>query len=351
MEITLTDDQALLRDTARRFIQDVCPLLTVRQGAERDDNVPDGYVAQAAELGWFAMLVPEDLGGGSVSGEGLRDLAIVAEERGAALQPGPFVSHNVVAEALATAATRTDVLDALVAGEQVASWAWSGATIAESAGGFRVDGVCGAVHEGARADWFLVSDGSRHGLVAANAPGVTVKPLASHDLTQRFAEVRFDGVDLDADAMVSVDGDHLLDVALVLHVAESIGAATALFEMTRQYAAERTAFGRPIGSFQAVKHQLADLALVLEAGKALSVAATRAVQSQAPYASEAASMAKAWIGDYGVDIGQGCFQVFAGIGYTWEHDLHFFLRRLTMNSLLYGNADWHRERICTIHGL
>ena len=137
----------------------------------------------------------------------------------------------------------------------------------------------------------------------------------------------------------------------MLSVAETVGAMDVLFEMARQYAVDRIAFGRPIGSFQAVKHQLADMSLSLEAGKAVSVAATRAAQAQRADAMEIARMAKAWVGDTGIDIAQGCFQVFGGIGYTWEHDSHLFLRRITMNNLLYGQPDFHREQICVAHGL
>jgi alkylation response protein AidB-like acyl-CoA dehydrogenase len=100
-----------------------------------------------------------------------------------------------------------------------------------------------------------------------------------------------------------------------------------------------------------VKHQLADMSMGVEAAKAISVQATRAVQAGTDDAGEIASMAKAWLGDTSIDVAQGCFQVFGGIGYTWEHDLHLYLRRLTMNSLLFGEPDWHRERICRIHGL
>jgi alkylation response protein AidB-like acyl-CoA dehydrogenase len=109
------------------------------------------------------------------------------------------------------------------------------------------------------------------------------------------------------------------------------------------------AFGRPIGSFQAVKHQLADMSLSLESSKAVTVAAVRAVQADAVDAAETASMAKSWVDDAGVDLAQGCFQVFGGIGYTWEHDLHLFLRRIAMNGLVFGQSDWHRERICAAH--
>jgi alkylation response protein AidB-like acyl-CoA dehydrogenase len=125
----------------------------------------------------------------------------------------------------------------------------------------------------------------------------------------------------------------------------------ALFEMTRVYALDRTAFGRPIGSFQAIKHQLADISMHLEAAKAVASAATEAIAAGRSDAGEVASIAKAWVGDAGIDLAQGCLQVFGGIGYTWEHDLHLYLRRITMNSTLFGNPDFHRERICVLQDL
>jgi len=145
--------------------------------------------------------------------------------------------------------------------------------------------------------------------------------------------------------------EHELRLACILTTAETVGATDALFEMTRRYAIDRTAFGRPIGSFQAVKHQLADISLSLEAGKAVTAAAVRAVQEDREDAGEIASMAKAWVSDAGVDVAQGCAQVFAGIGFTWEHDLHLFLRRITMDGLTFGQSDWHRERICQMNGI
>jgi len=140
-----------------------------------------------------------------------------------------------------------------------------------------------------------------------------------------------------------------LQVALVLSVVETVAALDALFEMTRQYSLDRIAFGRPIGSFQAIKHQMADMSLSVEAGKAIATAAVEAVAARQPEAGEIASMAKSWVGDTGIDIVQGCWQVFGGIGQTWEHDSHLYLRRVSMNGLLFGDPAWHRERICTLH--
>ncbi|MGP0029378.1 MAG: acyl-CoA dehydrogenase family protein [Acidimicrobiales bacterium] len=374
MELDLDRDQELLRDTAARFIDDTCPLPVVRRLLDSETGLPAGYLHAAARLGWFAMLVPEAYGGGNVSGEGLRDAAIIAEERGRGLQPGPFTSMNVVAGALAEAGTtaqKAAVLPALCRGDAVATWVvgdpvarWApGATVTATscADGFELSGGAGLVQDGVLADWFLVTAGGTEGLgqflVAADTPGLAVGPLAGHDITQRLATVAFHQVRVPPASRVGDPGsaeaevERQLRVACVLCTAETVGAMDRLFEMTRQYALDRTAFGRPIGSFQAVKHQLADLSLSLEAGKAIAAAAVRAVQADDEDAGEIASMAKSWMGDAGIDLAQGCFQVFGGIGYTWEHDLHLFLRRMTMNGLLFGQSDWHRERICRIHGL
>ena len=374
MELDLSSDQELLRQTAVRFIEAECPLPTVRRLAQGEAGLPDGYLRAAAELGWFAMLVPEEHGGGNVSGEGVRDLAIVAEERGRGLQPGPFVSMNVAAWALAAAgsdAQQRDLLPRLCGGELVATWVpgdagagWvpgDAVTATPVAGEFRLSGRASLVQDGDRADWLLVTaggpDGTSQFVVEAAAPGVTISALAGHDITQRLARISLRDVRVPATSLVGapggggVEAEHQLQLACVLSTAETVGAMDALFEMARQYALDRTAFGRPIGSFQAVKHQLADMSLSLEAGKAITAAAVRAVQEQQEDAGEIASMAKSWVGDTGIDVAQGCAQIFAGIGYTWEHDSHLYLRRITMNGLLFGQADWHRERICRMHGL
>jgi alkylation response protein AidB-like acyl-CoA dehydrogenase len=374
VELDLSEEQELLRESTARFIESRCPLSTVRSLLESATGMPAEYLHAAAELGWFAMLAPEEYGGGSVSGEGLRDLAIVAEEHGRGIQPGPFVSMNVVVSALTdtgTADQKSTLLPALCRGESLATWvlgdaigAWApGATInaIERDDRFELSGHAGLVQEGILADLLLVTAGSSSGvsqfLVEATTPGVTVTPLAGHDITQRLASVSFDQVTVPSSSLLGQHGgaaddvERQLQLACVLSISETIGTMDALFETTRQYAIDRIAFGRPIGSFQAIKHQLADMSLSLEAGKAVGAAAVRAVQERQTDAGEIVSMAKSWVGDASIDIAQGCFQVFGGIGYTWEHDLHLFLRRMTMNGLLFGQSDWHRERICQLNGL
>ena len=123
------------------------------------------------------------------------------------------------------------------------------------------------------------------------------------------------------------------------------------FSTTVQYAKDRIAFGRPIGSFQGVKHQLADTSLALEMSKAVTLAAARTVGGGDGYGPSAASMAKAFVGDAGIDLVQTCFQVYGGIGYTWEHDQHLYLRRITADAELFGDAAWHREHVCQLAGI
>jgi alkylation response protein AidB-like acyl-CoA dehydrogenase len=187
--------------------------------------------------------------------------------------------------------------------------------------------------------------------VSPDRDGLTVRSLESLDITQRFGAVTLADVLLPHAALLGEPGtagvevERAFQTALVLVLAETVGAAAALLSLTTEYAKDRTAFGRPIGSFQALKHQLADLALALEATKAIAVQATRAAQAQSADCSSMVSIAKVWAGEAAIDIAQGCLQVFGGIGYTWEHDLHLYLRRLTMSSQLYGGPRWHRDRI------
>ena len=374
MDLNLSDDQQLLRETSAKFIAASCPLTKVRELAETDTGIDPDYLRQTAELGWYALLVPEEHGGGSISGDGLSDAAIVAEERGRLLQPGPFVPANVVAFALSeagTAAQQADVLPAIVAGETVATWAvasehgsydlGTALRVTTNGKGFTVSGTAGLVQDAHLAAWLLVTGGSERGLsqflVPASSPGIRIETLEGLDLTRRFSRVHFDDVALtDTERVGEPDGaaplvDRQLDVAITLSVAESVGAMDENFTTALDYAKVRTAFGRPIGSFQAVKHQLADASMMLETSKGMATSAVRSVSKRADDASEVASMVKAFVGDAAIDLTQTCWQVFGGIGYTWEHDHHLYLRRLTADASLYGQPSWHRERICTIHGL
>jgi alkylation response protein AidB-like acyl-CoA dehydrogenase len=375
VDLDLSDDQELFRETTARFIDARCPLPEVRRLADQAVAHDPAVIRDAGELGWFALFVPEEFGGGTVSGSPLRDAVIVAEERGRFVQPGPFVATNVVAYALAERGTREQqerYLPALASAELTGSWAISnrrgipeaGAVRASAREGrFVLEGTAGLVSEGGAAGVFLVTaaDGEGAGVtqfvVPGDAAGVDVVPLGGLDLTRRFVDVRFDGVEVGADTVVGTAGgaqpdvERQLDVAATLDLAESVGAMRRLVEITVDYAKARTAFGRPIGSFQALKHILADASLWTELSTAALDAATEAVADGRPTASEIVSIAKAYAGDAGANVAQMCLQAHGGIGFTWEHDLHFYLRRLEADRALYGDPVWHRERICRIHGL
>lgn len=367
----LTADQRLFQDTTTRFIKSACPLSAVRAQAEQPGGDLGQYLRQAGELGWFALLVSESNGGGSPSGDGIIDAGLIAEQRGRFLQPAPVVASNVVALALELGGSTESrqLLPALAGGDVLATWAladghgrWDPATGVGAVavdGGFLLSGTKSFVQDAELAGWLLVSAAFQGRpalfLVPSDSAGLSTTALAGLDITRRFARIELADVLVPASAVVGPEDPHLanrlLDVAAVLSVAETVGAMTELFAMTLDYAKERSAFGRPIGSFQAVKHQLSDLSLSLRCSQAIATAALNAVQAGAVEASELASAAKAFVGDTVIDLAQGCLQIHGGIGYTWEHDLHLYLRRLAVDRVLYGEPAWHRERICQIHGL
>jgi alkylation response protein AidB-like acyl-CoA dehydrogenase len=370
----LSHDQRLLLEATESLIRAVLPLEGVRKLIDGTGELPAAYRTRAADLGWFAFLAPEDLGGGGVSGEGLRDAAVFAELRGRFLQPGNFIDTNVTVAALTregTAEQREEVLPALVAGESAAAWAvadpagdWSGPAGVTSLpvdGGHRLSGTKGLVVDAHTADWLLVTAAAPEGptqfLLPADTPGVTVEVLVGLDLSRTSCRVRFDDVLAAPSALVGAVGGAgpaiaaQLEVACVLSVAETVGAMQYLFDLSLQYSKDRIAFGRPIGSFQALKHQLADTSLAVETSHACAAGAARAVQSGDVGAGEAASIAKALIGDAAVEVAHKSWQIFGGISYTWEHDFHLYLRRLTTDAALYGSPAWHRERLCQLAGV
>ncbi len=376
MELELTNDQQLFRETTRKFLETSTPLTVVRElAAENPDGFDRDWWRRGAELGWTSMLVPEELGGGSVSGEGVVDLQLIAEEVGRLVAPGPLLPTNVVAAALGApeaAGQHDEVVSGLLSGGTIATWAvaepggsWSPAELQLRAepgdGGFVLHGVKTAVEAAAQADYFLVGartgEGLTQFLVPAEAPGVSVTPLESLDLVRRFGQVRLDNVAVPSSAVVGAVGaaaaeiERLLQFALVIQCAEMVGAIDQVFAFTVEYSFDRYSFGRALASYQALKHRFADMKLWLEASHATSGAAARAVQAGADNAAELVSVAKSYIGDHGPALLQDCVQMHGGIGVTWDHDLHLYIRRVTQDRVLFGAPADHRERIATLIGL
>jgi len=371
MLLSPTPDQDFFRETTGRFLGDRLPVNELRR--LRDDPVgfTSRYWAEGAELGWTSLLVGEDHGGGSISGSGLVDLTLVAFEFGRHAAPGPLVATNVVAAALSRAGgLQGDVLEGLLAGTTVASWCYAEAApsdglgevaleIAPDGDSFVLSGTKRPVEAGGQADHLLVTgrtgDGLTQVLVPANANGVSVQPMRSVDLTRRFATVTFDEVRVPASALVGDVGMAADDVerqllqAIVLVCAETVGAMQTAFEVTVEWAFDRYSFGRPLASYQALKHRFADMRSWLEGGHAVSDAAAVAVATDSsPDTVELASAAKAFVGHYGPELGQDCVQMHGGIGVTFEHDLHLYLRRITVDAALYGTPAEHRRRIAEI---
>lgn len=377
VDLERSDDQELFRETTRRFLESTAPVSTVRQWSEKE---PAGYPAdwwrQGAQLGWTSLLVTEADGGGSVSGNGPADLALVAEEMGRLVSPGPLLVTNVVAAAVSEAGTaeqRAAVLPAIVSGEAVATWclAEPGRTAATADGAvvtaarrgesFVLTGVKGPVEAAAEAAQLLVTarvdGGLTQFLVPTGAPGVTLVPAQSIDLARRFAEVHFDQVTLGPETVLGEVGaaepqvERQLQLVVALQCAVMAGAVDEMFTRTVEYAFDRYSFGRSLASYQALKHRFADMKLWLEACHATTVEAVRSVGDGDERAAELVSVAKSYVGTKAPAILQDCVQLHGGIGVTWDHDLHLYLRRVVQERALFGTPEEHRERIAVRIGL
>jgi len=368
MLLKLTSDQELLRETTSRFLDEHASPDAIRRLRDDAAGFADGYWRRGAELGWTSLLVAEEHGGGSVSGHGLVDLTLVAYEIGRRAAPGPLVPCSVVAAALSASGgeAHAAVLAHLIAGESIATWCHAeprpndrlgqvALEIRRDGGDVVVSGVKRPVEAAAQASHLLVTGRTASGLaqvlVPADAAGVAITPLQSVDLTRRFATVSFDRVRVPAAALVGELGgadrhvERQLQIALVLLVAESVGAMQSAFDMTVQWAQDRYSFGRPLASYQALKHRFADMKAWLEASHAIADAAAAAVDAGSPDAAELASVAKAYVGEHGAELLQDCVQLHGGIGVTFEHDVHLFLRRVTLGRALHGTPAEHRRRI------
>jgi alkylation response protein AidB-like acyl-CoA dehydrogenase len=261
-----------------------------------------------------------------------------------------------VVHALASATNRpAGVLEELVQGAGWATWIVadrSGASLSIDGSG-RLTGTADVVPGGPDCSWFLVAADGPAGrtqvVVAADTPGVTVRDLHGLDVTRRWATITFDDVSLGEDVIVGTPGaptDAAMasqtQLAAVLTAAETVGAMHADHAIAVQYAKDRIAFGRPIGSFQAVKHLLANTSLYLEMSKAIVANAADALGRGEPDGPQLAHAAKAFVTEHSIELAHGCFQVFGGIGYTWEHDQHLFLRRIAADAQVFGSAADHR---------
>lgn len=366
VRLHLTADQEFFRQTTARYLEEHAPVEELRRMRHDPDGFRDRYWRGGAELGWTSLLVGEEHGGGTISGSGLVDLTLVAYEFGRHAAPGPLVPTNVVASTLSSLGVHEEVVADLVAGTAVATWCYSEPPPNDGLGTVTLEvrpegdhvvlnGIKRPVESARRSAHLLVTGRTGEGLtqvlVPTHAPGVRVEPMHTVDLTRRFDTVTFTEVRVPRAMVVGEVGgaaeqvEQQLRVAIVLACAEAVGAMQAAFDMTVQWAFNRYSFGRPLASYQELKHRFADMKTWLEASHAIADAAADAVAGSASNAAELVSVAKAYIGQYGSELVQDCVQIHGGIGVTFDHDLHLFLRRHTLNRALFGTPSEHRQRI------
>jgi len=353
----------------REAVQDLIAGSGGIAAARRRLDAGPGYDEQAwrllgTEMGLAGLGIAEDLGG---PGGGLAELAVVAEELGRSLLPVPFFSSTVLAGQILARCPDTagDVLARLSSGDELAAFAgtdadgcWRPERLPVEAAGqeasWRLRGTAEYVRDGASAAHLVVAASTPSGcdlfLVAGDGPGVQRRALQTLDPTRGQASVSFDGAPA---TMLTAAGDGAravraaLDVALVVLAAEQVGGAAACLDMATEYAKIRHQFSRPVGSFQAIKHKLADMLLLVEMGRSAVDRALLAEQDPARLA-EAAAVAKIWCSDAFTTVSTENVHIHGGIGFTWEHDAHLYFRRARADEELLGDATVYRERLATL---
>jgi alkylation response protein AidB-like acyl-CoA dehydrogenase len=324
----------------------------------------------AADVGCAGLLIPESHGG---AGASYREAAVVAEEAGRAVAPVPYLGSAVVATAAALSAGDAELLSGLAEGTVTAALAVPfaskpstspAATVrvvppqpGDAPGQARLTGVVAGVADALPASVLLVpSDGVPSGLYAvqAGAPGLTVTPVVSLDQTRPLADLTLDSVPARLLASGPDSGRAVaaaLTAGAAMLAAEQLGVAERCLEMTVTYLKERYQFARPIGSFQALKHRAADLWVAISQARAASRYAAACLADGDADAPVAVALAKAACGDAATLAAQECVQLHGGIGFTWEHPAHLYLKRATSSSIGFGTPDWHRASLASLAGL
>ena len=329
MNFDFTDDQQAIKRTANELLAARFKSDRVRELAEAERYDDDAW-KEMCELGWAGIFIDEEHGG---QGLGIVELVILMEELGYVLAPIPFLSNAAAGLALQFAGTD----------EQKERWL-PGIASGEARGtvGMLRDGEARLVPDADTAEVIVLiaSDGTTSVVERSSAD---VEPFETMDRTRRFARVRADGGDpLGGDCFAA--GDR---IAAALS-AETVGVAQKAMEMAVDYARERKQFGRPIGSYQAVSHRCAQMLLEVEGSRSGAYYAAWCADAEPESLPAAASGAKAYSSDAGWRVCGSSLQVHGGIGFTWEHDLHFFLKRAKTNAMLYGSAREHRERVASL---
>jgi alkylation response protein AidB-like acyl-CoA dehydrogenase len=354
MHFDYLEEHEMLRDASRGYLDRINPVGRYRRSS-RDRRAE---WREDAGQGWPAMLASSEYGGADAT---VVEVMVVGEELGRAAYGGAFIQSNLAALAISRAgdvALRGWLSPRLADGSVLVSCAQLNdrpdLPLAKANGEtWAVTGVQTLVQDADIADFILTPAQTRSGLslLLVPAAGCKVRAARTYDVGRALCDVRFEPSAQHGAILIGAEGDagplleELLQVAATLIAIDSVGAAQRLLDMTVAYAKERTAFGKPIGAFQAVKHRCADMLIQLESARVSAWYAAVALRDGAADRAEAASMAKFSATEAAATIAGQALQLHGGIGFTWEHDLHIFLKRAKANEMLWGSCAWHRERV------
>jgi len=371
VNFAFSEEQEELRKTVRSFLEQKSPSAEVRRLMETTEGYdPDVWGQMGSQLGLQGLAIPEEYGG---SGYGYIELIVVLEEMGRSLLCAPYFSSVVLAANTlihsGDDAAKKDLLPGIASGETIATlafteengrWDEEGVTAtAEASGdGFTINGTKSYVLDGHTASLILVAARTSKGVslfkVDADASGLTRTPLSTMDQTRKQAKLEFAGVPA---TLIGTEGegwtvlDQVLDLAAVALAAEEVGGAQFVLEMAVQYAKDRVQFGRPIGSFQAIKHKCADMLLEVESAKSAAYYAGWCAAELNDELPSVASLAKAYCSEAYFHAAAENIQIHGGIGFTWEHPAHLYFKRAKSSELLFGDPTYHRELLAQRIGI
>lgn len=346
MQFGLSESQQILKSNARKFFAAECPMAEVRRLMETETAFDAGLWSKMAEQGFTGIIFPEDVGG---LGLGKVELALLMEEMGRALIPGPYfstISAAAVLDACGGGEQRRRFLTPVCEGSARAALALLDRTpLVER--DRTLTGEKLFVGDAAVADWIAATTKTGVHVVEKGAPGLSVTPMNGLDLTRKIYAVRFDNTP--STTLADPAGlSGALDVATAALAAELTGGMQRVLDLSVEYAKARKQFGKPIGQFQAIQHQLADTYLETESARSAAYYAAWALQEGALDAAAAVSIAKMYASDAARNAGNRGIQVHGGMGFTWENDIHLYYRRFKASETALGDATHHRERIARL---
>jgi len=373
MHFDFTEEQRLFRDASRKFLEAECPTTFVRTMMDDEKALDPAFYKKLAELGWTGVLIPEAYGG--VEGT-LTDMIVVAEEMGRSVMPGPFYATAVTGTALlllaASEEQKNRILPRVSEGDHLLTLAVleaDGALRSESVdafaergqGKFTLSGEKRFVPDANVADTIIVAARTTRGtapgrgvslfLVDAESEGLHCEQMATVDMSRRIFRVILDDVVIEESRLLGeIDQawPHIERATELTHVpfcCELVGLAEKTLEMVVEYLKIRVQFDRPIGVFQALQHRCADLMVGIELGKSLAYYACYASEKNLPDAPVAVAMAQAYCSEMAQHTVSDGIQLFGGIGFTWEHDIHLYQRRAISLALSMGTTEEHREKV------